>query len=250
MTNKNKIYLLIGISIAAFVAILSISPIRQDPAFHNFADGREIASIKNFMNVISNIPFLLFGTAGLWMISKRRPNDPFEKLKTSCIVFLVGIFFTGIGSAFYHSDPNNFTLIWDRLPMTISFMAFFSILTGVMIDQKLGKQILWPLILFGIISILYWGIYDDLRLYALVQFLPVLLTPLILLAYNTNSHLKKYFWLIALLYATAKLFEAFDIETYNFLNFMSGHTIKHLFAASVPLVFILMYRKEIPKGSL
>ncbi len=45
MTNKFKTYLLIGISVVAFVSMLSVSPIGQDPAFHNFADGREIVFI-------------------------------------------------------------------------------------------------------------------------------------------------------------------------------------------------------------
>lgn len=251
MTNKIKTYLLVGISIIAFVSMLSISPIRQDPAFHNFADGREIASIPNFMNVISNLPFVLIGTAGLWMMNKSRPIGAFEELRTSCMLFFVGIFFTGIGSAFYHLDPNNLTLIWDRLPMTISFMAFFSILTGTMINIELGKKILWSLIVFGIFSIWYWVTYDDLRLYALVQFLPILLTPLILILYKKNKIQKKYYWLMILMYAIAKLFEALDSETYFALSLISGHSIKHLFASTVPVVLIFeLYRKRKSTRSL
>lgn len=249
MNNTTKTYLLIGISIAAFVTMLSISPISQDPAFHNFADGREIASIPNFMNVLSNLPFLLFGAAGLWMIKKSRPNGAFEELRMSCIIFFVGIFFTGIGSAFYHLNPSNSTLIWDRLPMTISFMSLFSVLTGTMINIKFGKKILWPLVVFGILSVWAWTIYDDLRLYALVQFLPVLLMPLILALYRNNHDLKKYFWLMMVFYGIAKVFEALDTETYFTLGMISGHTIKHLFAALVPFIFLLVIRKN-PKESL
>lgn len=245
MTNKFKTFLLVGISVVAFVSMLSISPIGQDPAFHNFADGREIASIPNFMNVISNLPFLLSGTAGLWMMNKSRPNGAFEELRMSCTLFFVGIFFTGIGSAFYHLEPDNSTLIWDRLPMTVSFMAFFSVLTGTMIHIEFGKKILWPLIAFGIFSVWYWVIYDDLRLYALVQFLPILLMPLILILYTNNKIPKKYFWLMILFYAIAKLFEALDTETYFALSMISGHSIKHLLAATVPAIFIFgLYRER------
>lgn len=244
MTNKIRTYLLIGISAAAFVSMLSISPIRQDPAFHNFADGREIVSIPNFMNVISNLPFLLLGAAGLWTIKKSRPNGAFEELRTNCILFFAGIFFTGIGSAFYHLDPNNSILIWDRLPMTISFMAIFSVLTGTMINTELGKKILWPLTGFGILSVWYWQIYDDLRLYAIVQFLPIILMPLILIIYDKNKFPKKYFWLMISFYGIAKLFEALDVEAYYILKVISGHTIKHLFAALTPAVFLYAYRKK------
>ncbi len=244
MTNKNKIYLLIGISVAAFVTMLSISPIRQDPAFHNFADGREIAFIPNFMNVISNLPFMLLGAAGIWMIKKSRPNGALEELRTSCIVFFVGIFFTGIGSAFYHLNPNSSTLIWDRLPMTVSFMSLFSFLMGTIISVKLGKKILWPLIGFGILSVCFWNIYDDLRIYALVQFLPMLLMPLILILFKDNLDFKKYFWLMMLFYGVAKVFEALDTETYSALGIISGHSIKHLFAGLVPLVFLFGLRRN------
>ncbi len=251
MTSRIKTYLLVGISVAAFVSMLSISPIRQDPAFHNFADGREIASIPNFMNVISNLPFMLIGTTGLWMMKKSRPIDAFEELRMSCNMFFVGIFLTGIGSAFYHLHPNNSTLIWDRLPMTISFMAFFSVLTGTIVNIEFGRKILCPFIIFGILSVWYWTIYDDLRLYAIVQFLPIVLTPLILILYSNNQILKKYFWLMILLYAIAKLFETFDTETYFSLGTISGHSIKHLFAASVPVIFLfLLYRKRIITKSL
>jgi len=248
MNHRFKTYLLIGISVVAFVAMLSISPIRQDPAFHNFADGREIASIPNFMNVISNLPFLLFGTAGLWMINKSRLNGAFEELRTSCTVFLVGILFTGIGSAFYHFNPNNSTLIWDRLPMTISFMSLFSVITGTMIDIKFGKRILWPLIAFGFLSILVWIIYEDLRLYALVQFLPIVLIPLILALYRNKNNSKNIFWLMIAFYVIAKVFEALDTETYFALSIISGHSIKHLFAALVPFVFLMGIRKNLKES--
>jgi hypothetical protein len=251
MTNKFKTYLLIGISIAAFVTMLCIPPIKQDPAFHNFADGREIASIKNFMNVLSNLPFMLIGTAGLWMIRKCRPVHAFEGSRTSSIVFLVGIFFTGIGSAFYHYDPNDSTLVWDRLPMTISFMSLFSILCSVFIGKDFGKKIFWPLIGFGLISILYWVVTGDLRLYAIVQFLPMLLIPLIMILYKNNHDLKIYFWVMIISYGIAKLFEAEDPEVYSVLSFISGHSIKHLFAALVPAVFLLcQFRKEKTTRSL
>lgn len=191
------------------------------------------------MNVLSNIPFVLLGTAGLWMIRKRRPYDAFEKFKTSYTIFLVAIFFTGVGSAFYHLNPTDFTLIWDRLPMTVAFMAFFSIVTGTMVNPKFGNRMFWPLIGFGLFSILFWTMNNDLRFYALVQFLPMLLIPLILIFYKSNQILKKYFWLVVVCYGFAKLVEALDSEIFLISGVISGHSIKHLLAAMVPLLFIL-----------
>jgi len=31
----------------------------------------------------------------------------------------VGVFLTGIGASYYHLQPDNRTLVWDRLPMIL-----------------------------------------------------------------------------------------------------------------------------------
>ena len=231
-----------GISMAAFVAMLFTGPIEQDVHYHFFADDRSFNAIPNFWNVVTNFPFIIIGLLGVITVAQSRPNDAFKELIFCCYVFFIGIFFTGIGSAYYHWHPTNQTLIWDRLPMTISFMAFFSLLIGDTISTKAGKQILWPLILIGFMSIIYWTSLGDLRLYVLVQFLPVFLTPIILLLYRSQSKIAKYFWIMIVFYALAKLFESSDHQLFNVCG-MSGHSVKHLFAALAPVSLIFALRK-------
>lgn len=67
------------------------------------------------------------------------------------LFFFMGVFFTGFGSAWYHLDPGNKTLIWDRLPMPIAFISFFSVIIGEHIDIKWGKILLWPFLLTGLL---------------------------------------------------------------------------------------------------
>jgi hypothetical protein len=244
MKNRFKNYLLIGLSVAAIVTTFCLDPIVQDPAFHNFADGREIASIPNFWNVISNIPFVVIGTAGLWMSVNSRPNDVRKPPGINCVVFFTGIVLTGVGSAYYHLHPNNSTLIWDRLPMTISFMSFFSLLAEKTIDESFGKKMLGPALAMAGISIIYWVWQNDLRIYVLVQFLPMILTPVILLMFPAGK-IKTYFWMVVGAYAAAKIFEAADVIIFNELKFLSGHSIKHFFAALAPLFLLLAIRKKI-----
>jgi hypothetical protein len=44
-------------------------------------------------------------------------------------------------------------------------------------------------------------------------------------------------------YVIAKVFETFDEEVYTFM--LSGHTIKHFFAALAPLLFLVrVYKKD------
>lgn len=243
-SNKLKGYVLVVSSMAAFLAILFSGPIRQDSHYHFFADTRLMYDVPNFWNVVSNFPFLIIGLIGVTYVTKSRPNDTFKELNVCCYVFFIGIFFTGIGSAYYHWNPTNQTLVWDRLPMSISFMAFFSILIGDTISLNAGKQILWPLILLGFMSIMYWTALGDLRLYVLVQFLPVILTPIILLLYKSRSNSAQYFWMMILFYAFAKLFESFDHQTFYSCG-ISGHTIKHMLAALAPVSLIFALRKDL-----
>ena len=42
------------------------------------------------------------------------------------VIYFSGVALVALGSAYYHEDPENETLFWDRLPMTIAFMALFA----------------------------------------------------------------------------------------------------------------------------
>jgi len=242
---KIKIGILLLITIAGIITAFFIQPIAQDTGYHHFADARSLLSIPNCNNVITNIPFLIIGCIGMFFSVKQIALS----LRINIFIFFLGIFFTGIGSAYYHYNPTNDTLVWDRLPMTISFMAFFSIIISEFISIKAGKRLLFPLLFLGLLSILYWKLtmvqgHDDLRFYVLVQFLPMILIPGILLMFKTNDIPKKYFWVILLTYLIAKLFEAGDDLIFTQGEFVSGHSIKHLVAAIGPLIFLIVLMKK------
>ncbi len=255
MSNKLKLIFVVVITLIAIIAVSVIPPIPQDVNYHDFADDRCLISIPNFWNVVSNIPLLLIGIIGMIFTRNSRSEFVLKELTFNCLVFFMGIFFTGIGSAYYHYHPTTDTLVWDRLPMTISFMAFFSIVIGDTISLKFGKQILFPLLFLGNLSVLYWVMTEskgqgDLRFYALIQYLPVVLIPMLLLLFKSVHNMKFYFWYIVLLYVTAKLFETLDYPVFFELKMVSGHSIKHLFAALAPIVFLLGLYKRKPIKSL
>lgn len=240
--NKIRCAILFVITFAAIVLLFVIGPICQDHQYHLFADEREILNIANFWNVISNIPFLVIGVLGMLFIIKKNKRDN-VKLWMNSFVFFIGIFFTGMGSMYYHLNPTNQTLIWDRLPMTVSFMAFFSIIISKFMCARSGSRILIPLVLIGIMSIIYWQMTEsrgaeDLRFYVLVQFLPIILIPVILVMFKANTDFKKYFWMILITYAGAKFFEACDLLIFDVTQCISGHTIKHMVAAMAPAIYL------------
>ncbi len=220
-----------------------LDPIAQDPAYHIFADTRQIFGISNFWNVVSNVLFLYGGVRGLQYLSAERSSGIVHSLMPAYRVFFTGVFLTAFGSAWYHTGPGHDSMVWDRLPMTLVFMSLFSIVLGEHVSESFGRQILLPLLLVGTGSVVYWSLTEsqgagDLRPYALVQFLPMILIPLILLLYASYFDRAGFFWGVICIYAIAKLFEQFDSEIYVASDLISGHSIKHLAAASAPLLFL------------
>lgn len=210
-----------------------LDPIPQDPAFHDFADQRALFGVAHFWNVVTNLPFLLVGALG-WL-QPRTAATP--DLGTHYRVLCAAIALVALGSGWYHHAPSNATLVWDRLPMTVAFMALFSALLADRISWLLGRALLWPLVVAGIASIAWWVRTEaagagDLRAYALVQFLPMMLMPLILLLWRDGSLAARTLWFALGAYALAKLLEHFDAAVFAATGgLVAGHALKHLAAA-------------------
>jgi hypothetical protein len=249
-TNLNRTgYFLIAVTaFLALTGIMSHDPIPQDINYHLFVDSREIGSIPNFWNIVTSTPFAVVGILGLYKLQSPGKLKVLSETRTAYTMFFFGTLLVGFGSMYYHITPNNQTLVWDRLPMTIAFMALFSIIISEFISPRSGKFLLYPLILAGMSSVLYWYFseiqgHGDLRLYVLVQFYPILVIPVILICYRSKcSHAHAYWWLL-LIYIIAKVFEYLDIEIYNASGFISGHSLKHL-AASMGVYLLLHYYQK------
>ena len=73
-------------------------------------------------------------------------------------VFFVSVALVSVGSAYYHWAPSNDRLLWDRLPMSIAFMAFCSAIIADRIDAKAGNVWLLPVLIgLGLVSLVYWN---------------------------------------------------------------------------------------------
>lgn len=248
--HKEKIWLLCFLLFAVCTSMLFIKEMPQNISYHLFADDRVIADIPNFWNVLSNIPFLIIGSAGIYYLLRNKNYLKLNSLGINYIAFFVGIFFIGIGSANYHLNPTNDSIVWDRIPMTVSFMSFFAIIIGEFINHKKGSLLLFPLIGIGIGSVVYWHYSEsmnagDLRLYFVVQFFPMFLIPLILLLFKQKSGSVLFIWLVLFTYLLAKIFEMYDSTVFEFTEVLSGHTIKHFFAALGPFLFLYNVSKKI-----
>ena len=230
--------LLLSLGLGVIIVVAMADPVPQDPLYHVFADQRPIAGIPNFFNVMSNLPFLLIGVLG-WRTIAADAASVTPETRLAWVIFFFGIALTAIGSGYFHLRPNNDTLVWDRLPMTISFMSLVSIIVSEYFSPRLGRQVLIPLLLLGAASVAYWAYTEsqgagDLRPYAVVQFLPMVLIPLTILLYNTRSDLGRYLWWMIGFYVAAKIAEQLDDALFALGGALSGHSLKHLLASLAP----------------
>ena len=236
-------------ALVALTGILSLDPIAQDISYHLFVDTREIWSVPNFWNVVTNLPFVIVGLLGLYKLKSPGKLKLISEINIAYILLFFGTFLVGFGSSYYHLAPDNQTLVWDRLPMTIAFMALFSIIISEFVSVRSGRALLMPLILAGILSVVYWHYSEirgegDLRFYVLVQFYPMLAIPIMMICFRSHcTHVYAYWWLL-LAYIAAKLFEHFDGEVFDALGFISGHSLKHLAAALGMYVLLAFYQKR------
>lgn len=228
--------LILAMGVATIIGFLFIPAIPQNTNYHLFSDQNTIMGIPHFWNTISNLPFIWFGVVGL--IKTYNGHLHIQRaLYPILSIFYAGILCVGLGSGYYHLNPNNLTLVWDRLPMTIGFMALVCVVVADYISVNAANKMVTPLVLLGVLSVGYWYITEsmsqgDLRPYALVQFLPMLIIPVILLTYQHPYTSAKGYWLLIACYFVAKLLEHFDAQIHTALGIMSGHPLKHLIAAA------------------
>ncbi|VVH50563.1 hypothetical protein BPUTSESOX_1189 [uncultured Gammaproteobacteria bacterium] len=249
MTNTQKltIKLILLISFVIIVIMFLQDPMPQSVKYHSFVDDRGIFGVVNFYNVISNFPFLLVGIYAIMLLKNNRLNIS-DNIKYMYYTMFFGVIMVFFGSSYFHLDVRHETLFLDRLPMVIVFMALFSIVISEFISLKIGKKLFIPLVALGLFTIIYWIVGEsygsgDLRWYILVQFLPMLITPIILLNFKRKS--AKAYWYLLLFYVFAKLFEHFDGQIFELFGFISGHSIKHIVAALGLFIFLLVEKKDL-----
>ncbi|NNF35767.1 MAG: alkaline phytoceramidase [Saprospiraceae bacterium] len=246
-------YIILILILASIFAIMAImAPIPQDPEYHNFADQRTIMGIPNFWDVMSNLPMLFIGIIGLKYSIKTYTLRKDFVTRMLPVILSLGIFCAPFGSAYYHWSPDNFTLMWDRLPMTLMFMPILVLLTYDFMDSKIGTYAFYVLIPLGIFSVLYWHYTElsgrgDLRLYAAVQFGTMLLAPIMILLFYKKTSYINWIWYILGWYILAKIAEYYDPQIYDITGFWSGHTIKHLLGA-ISLIYVIRLIKVWDQG--
>jgi len=201
-------------AVCTAITFSALAPVAQDPAYHHFADTRW----HNAWNVLSNLGFLIVGILGCRFFRRDLPYA----------LFVIGTILTAFGSAWYHLAPSDATLVWDRLPMTISFAGFL----GLVMEDRVGyavRESTVALLALGIGSVVYWRLAGDLRWYGLMQGFAVVGTLVMLMIFPGRRAGKV--WLALAAYVVAKLCEQYDRAIYDAIHVTGGHALKHIAAA-------------------
>lgn len=244
---------LLGITLASVLAALFVPAMPQPLSYHDFADCRPFLDVPNFLNVMSNVPFVWAGALGIVAVWRGGPQQFIDvREKLPYFVFFFGAVLTCFGSMYYHLAPDNPRLVWDRLPMTLGFGGLVAAATAERVQLEIGLRSLWPLVIGGIASVLYWYATEragagNLIPYAIYQGWAILIVFVLLLGFPAQRYTQAHFlWWAVGLYALAKVAETFDLAIYRWGEIASGHTIKHLLAAGAVYAVVLQIRRREP----
>jgi hypothetical protein len=250
-SRRTRVALVVAISLISFLGLCLAAPIPLGPSYHIFADNRTQLGIPNCLDVLSNIPFMVVGLWGILWLCRGASAGAFRTglEKTVYFVFFLGVALTGVGSFWYHLNPNNQRLPFDLLPMTCAFMA---ILTSVAIERigvRFGRSLFLPLLLLGCCSVGYWYVteargHGDYRFYLFVQFFPPILIGMMIVLFPPSYTGMKYLVAAFLLFVAAKVFELFDSQIYQAGYVVSGHALKHVTAGVACYSLLLMLQRR------
>jgi hypothetical protein len=256
-SREIRIALLWAAAAAIALAAWLVPPFAQPEAYHQFADRRAMLGIANALDVASNLAFLVVGVWGLVFVMRGRQASGRDAFLDSAERWAWGVAFLGTaltccGSGYYHLAPDSPRLAWDRLPMTIGFMGIVAAVVSERVSATAGRWLLAPLVAVGMGSVWYWrwsathGV-ENLNPYGAVQFGSMLIILLTLVLFPARYTRGSDFVVAVFLYGLAKVGEHFDPQIFALTGgIISGHTLKHLFAAAAIGWLVRMLTKRTP----
>lgn len=238
-------------ALAAAAWLLPAIP--QPPAYHLFADRSTCLGVAHCADTLSNLLFVLAGTAGLAFLASRAGERTFidRRERLPYRVFFGAVALVGIASGYYHLAPDNARLAWDRAAVAAALMAWFAAIVCERADIAWGRRLLPALLAAGLGSVAYWAWSEsvgrgDLRAYGLMQFAPFVFVPLLLRLYPPRYTSDRDIFAVLGLYLAALICDLLDKPVAAATGFVSGHTLKHLLAAGAAFLIVASLGRRRP----
>ena len=222
---------MLGAIVALITLAVLLPAVGQASKYHLFADQRTWLGVPRAADVLSNLAFLVVGLLGAITLLSPRRLPLRNATATSLWCVAGGFVLTGIGSAWYHLQPNDATLVWDRLPMTLVLAGVISAAIAERVGENIAIAALAALIVAGVVSVMYWRSSGNLTPYAVLQFGGIIALLALLALTRAGDDPFAWWWILGW-YCFARVAELADRNVWQATSgIVAGHTIKHLAAA-------------------
>lgn len=242
--------LLLVLLLLALVAVAGPALV-QPSNYHDFADQRAWGALPHAMDVLSNLPFALWGLAGAGVLVQALRRQAVD----TTAAWLAALFFGGLAvttavSSMYHWQPDNTGLFWDRGGMVLAFAGLLGLAACQGISARAGVALAAAVLVLGPVSVQVWAMSGNLLPWGVLQFGGMglivglaCLRPVAAGAGPSHRGLPIRWSLLIALYTLAKVLELGDHQVFEWTgHLVSGHSLKHIVAscAAWPVVAALM----------
>lgn len=230
MTLSRRETLLLFATLALASVATVAPPLAQPAHFHDFADQRSWFGIPHALDVLSNVPFALFGLWGLRVLGRARSLDAASRGLGA--LFFGGLIATALASGWYHWAPMDAGLAADRLAMTVAFAGLLGLGVRTHISARAGLAFAAAVLLLGPVSVGVWAAQGNLLPWALLQGGGMALLLVLAWLRPQTGQLTLPWAAVIGVYVVAKVCELGDHAIYEATGqAVSGHSLKHLVAA-------------------
>jgi hypothetical protein len=231
-----------AITLVAALMLLH-GPILQPVHYHEFADHSLWANIPHAADVLSNLGFAVVALWGARRVWPQRNQPAVRAGGVGYSVFLIALLLTSMGSSYYHLVPDDWRLVWDRLPIALACAGLLAGVRAQLVPNANVRFETLGLATFAAASVAWWYAGQlrgagDLRPYLLLQIAPLVLIPLWQTVHGASRADRLWFSFAFALYVLAKIAEVHDHEMHAMLGWISGHTLKHVLASAAAWVLV------------
>lgn len=217
------------------LALLAVfaPPLAQPAHYHHFADQRSWLGIPCALDVLSNLPFALFGLLGLRALGRVPDLALARPQRQLAALFFAGLLLTALGSAWYHWQPDDAGLAVDRLGMTVAFAGLLGLGVASRLRERAGLVLAPAVLLLGAAGVAVWAVAGNLLPWALLQGGGMALLLALAVLPSLPGALRVRWGAVIALYALAKGLELADQAVFEFsAQRVAGHSLKHVVAAA------------------
>ena len=206
--------------------------VAQFDHYHAFADQRHLLGLPCALDVLSNLPFALFGGWGLLRLRAPGASQPTGAQRPLATLFFAGLMLTALCSGWYHLRPDDAGLAIDRLGMVSAFAGLLGLAAADRISARAGLWTAVAVLALGPVSVFVWVSSGNLLPWAMLQGGGMLLIALLALRKPVAGAWGLPLAVVIAWYVLAKALELGDHLVFDLTHgLVSGHSLKHVAAA-------------------